>query len=85
MKSSQSSNPIKLFKETDPLGFVFFKMSQIVSFENKKHFFELDLEALRNSEKPESRDRRARARPNETIELNIVRDNRLQLSLEKVL
>lgn len=50
-------------------------MSNIVSFENKKHFFELDLESLRAAEKPQSS--RSRTRPSETIEITIVRDTRL--------
>lgn len=52
LKVSVSSTVAKQFKESDPLGFVFMKMSSLISFENKKIFFELEMDALRAADKP---------------------------------
>jgi E3 ubiquitin-protein ligase HUWE1 len=38
-----NTNSYKNF-DKDPLGFVFFKMSNVVTFENKKLFFEMQLD-----------------------------------------
>lgn len=38
---SNNYQVLRAFKENEPLGYVFFKMSKVVSFENKKHLFEM--------------------------------------------
>lgn len=79
---SSSYHQLKSFKEQDPLGFVFFKMNKVVLFENKKIFFEMQLDILRLSEKQSYRGRAARP---EVIELTVARETRMQTSIDKLI
>lgn len=63
---------IKNFKENDPLGFVFFKMSQIISFDNKKLFFEAELDQFRANDRSGARTKSAR--PNDQLEFSMQRE-----------
>lgn len=56
-------------------------MSKLVSFENKKIYFEMNLDQLRLSERSSSR---SRPQKPETLDLTIARDQRLKASMERL-
>ena len=74
---AQTTN-LRVFKDQDPLGFVFLKMNQLISFENKKSFFEMELEALKSQDRPQKK-------RSELLDIQVSRDTRLQQSIDKVL